>query len=134
MKPENKILGIPAGYRRMENSERRPPSKAKFLGPADSNETLSVTITLRCRHDGPPLPDVNSFASTPPSERPHMKKDEFKAKYGAALDDILKVVEFAKAKGLKVIESNAVTAYSRSFRDGSPNERGIWGQVRTLST
>jgi kumamolisin len=90
----------------MEGSELRPSSKAKFLGSADSNETLSVTITLRRRHDGPPLPDMNSFAS-PLSERPHMTNDEFEAKYGAAPDDIKKVVEFAKAKGLKVVGSNA---------------------------
>lgn len=105
--PEHKSIDIPAGYRRIEGSERRPSSKAKFLGPADLNETFSVTIVLRRRPDGPPLPDISSFVAKTLNERLHMSNDEFEEKYGAAPDDIKKVVEFAKTRGLKVVESHA---------------------------
>jgi kumamolisin len=46
---------VPEGYRRLEGSERRPAAGAKLLGPADANEQVSVTITLRRRPDGPPV-------------------------------------------------------------------------------
>jgi hypothetical protein len=97
---------IPPNFRPLEGSERRPPPKAEFLGPADPKETLSVTIVLRRRPDGPPVPDPSFFAATPPSQRRRMSTDEFAAKYGAAPADIDRVTEFAKAHGLTVVETH----------------------------
>lgn len=97
---------IPNGYRRLEGSERRPAPKAEFLGLADPKETLSITIVLRRRPDGPPVPEPSFFAATPPSQRRRMPADEFAAKYGAAPSDIDRVSEFAKAHGLTVVETH----------------------------
>jgi kumamolisin len=80
---------------------------ARLLGPADDHETFTVTIILRRRPDGPPVPDPTSFLAKPLSRRPRMSDDEFAAKYGAAPDDLQKVTAFAKAQGLQVVETNA---------------------------
>src|SRR5271157_526681 len=102
-----KRLKIPKGYAPLEGSERRPARNAKFLGPADAKEQFSVTIILRRRSDGPPLPNMSSFGLTAPSQRRRMPEDEFASKYGAAPDDIDRVTKFANEHGLTVVESNA---------------------------
>ena len=97
---------IPEGYRQLEGSERRPAPNAEFLGPADPNEQVSVTVVLRRRLDGPSAPDVDAFSAIPPSQRRRLSAEEFASKYGAAQSDIDQVVAFAKSHGLKVVETN----------------------------
>jgi Pro-kumamolisin, activation domain/Subtilase family len=98
---------IPEGYRRIEGSERRPSPGAQLLGPADPAETLTVTIVLRRRLGGPPVPDPSYFTKTPFGQRQRMPENEFTAKYGASPTDIARVTEFAQGQGLTVVETNA---------------------------
>jgi kumamolisin len=98
---------IPASYQRLAGSERRPSSEGTLLGAADLDESFSVTIVLRRRPDGPPLPDHSHFATTPPSQRQRLPADEFAARYGAAQEDIDRVTAFAREHGLTVVEANA---------------------------
>jgi hypothetical protein len=98
---------IPADHVQLKGSERRPSPNAKLLGPADPDETFRVTIVLRRRVDGPPIPDFDYFAKTPLSQRRRMPEDEFAANYGAAPDDIAKVVDFANGQKLTVVETHA---------------------------
>ena len=98
---------IPPDYRPLEGSERHPVPGAKLLGPADANETLRVTIVLRHRSDGPPLPDPADLASSLPKDRPRLTAEEFAEKYGADPADITRVVAFAEENGLRVVEMHA---------------------------
>src|SRR5271157_4142274 len=98
---------VPRNYRPIKGSERRKSPTASFLRPADKNENVTVTIVLRRRPDGPPLPDVDSFSATGPSRRRRMPEAEFAAKYGAAASDIDKVTAFLNASGLTVGETHA---------------------------
>jgi subtilase family serine protease len=97
---------IPEGFVSLPGSERRPPKDAKFLGSADEKERFNVTIVLRRRTDGAPLPDIDYFTKTPPLQRKKYTQEEFAANFGAHPDDISKVVKFAKQSGLEVIEMN----------------------------
>ena len=92
----------PANYRRLEGSERRPAPGATLLGPADPNETFSVTISVRRRPDAPPVHDVDYWTKTPPGQRKFLSHEEFAAKYGADQADLDAVAAFARAHGLKV--------------------------------
>src|ERR1017187_1455963 len=98
---------IPANYQQLAGSERHPSPKAKLVGPADPNEKLPVTIVLRRRPDGPPMPNFDSYASIPPRHRRPLPETEFAAKYGAAPSDIESVSKFASAAGLTVVETSA---------------------------
>jgi len=98
---------IPEGCRPLEGSQRHPAPTAQLLGPADPNETISVTCVLRRRLDGPPVPAMNYFAVTPLSQRGRLPEAEFAAKYGAAQSDIDQVAAFARAHGLTVVETHA---------------------------
>jgi kumamolisin len=115
------MVSIPQNYRRLAGSERRPAPGARLLGPADDDEAFTVTIILRRRSDGPPPPAAAAFMA--PRER--MSRDAFVEKYGAAPDDIAKVVDFAKSQGLtvadtdpaqrSVVVSGTVAQMSRAF-------------------
>ena len=94
-------------YSPIEGSERALPAAVKLLGPADPDEVMSVTVFLRQRPDGEPLPDFSYYATTPAAARPRLSDEEFAALYGASDDDIARVVEFARSHGLSVVESHA---------------------------
>src|SRR5471032_3170131 len=98
---------LPKDYVPVPGSERRPSKNAKLLGPADAAETFKVTIVLRRRTDGTPIPDFDYFANTPPGKRKRLNMDDFALKYGAHPDDIKKVASFAERSGLKVVETHA---------------------------
>jgi hypothetical protein len=95
---------LPDDYEPLKGSERAAPPNAKLQGPAGPDEVFSVTIVLRRRADGEPIPDYRSFATTPFRQRRRLSPDEFAAKYGAAPGDLENVVAFASSHGLTVVE------------------------------
>jgi hypothetical protein len=82
-------------YAPLKGSERRAATGAKLLGPTESEKTITVTVMVRRRKDGPPMSEPESFLLTPQSERRRMPPEEFAAKYGAADEDLAKVADFA---------------------------------------
>jgi kumamolisin len=102
------VTDIPTGYQRLDGSERRPAASAKFLGPADAHEKLTVTIVLRRRVDGSPAPRPEQFAA-PAGSVSQMPAAEFAARYGASPGDIQRVSAFATSHGLSVVEANAAS-------------------------
>ena len=104
---KNKSREIPQKYTRLNGSERRPAPNATLVGPADANQKVEVSIVLRRRPDGSPVPDFEYFANTHPKDRPQLSEEDFAAKYGAAPNDINRVAEFARSHGLAIVESNA---------------------------
>jgi hypothetical protein len=107
MSAEKNKVSIPDGYVRLAGSERRASSKAKLAGHVDLNEKFKVTISLRRRKDGAPLPDFDYFMKTPPKLRKRFAPEEFAEKFGAHPDDIKAVVGFAEKHGLKVVKTHA---------------------------
>lgn len=97
---------LPSNYIQLKGSERRPSPSATLIGATDKNEAFKVTIVLRRRPDGPPLPDHQHFLKHP-AERKPLSQDEFASKYGASDEDIQRVADFAVAHKLKVIETHA---------------------------
>lgn len=91
---------IPADYRALAGSERRPRSGAKRIGPENLNEILTVSVRIRRRSDAPPLPDL-----TKPGQRA-LSRREFAAIYGASQDDLATIADFGAANGLEVVESS----------------------------
>ncbi len=100
-------MTIPNHYRRLENSTRHIRPHAKRVGPADPNEVISITVTVRRRPGAPALPSQEHWAATLPGERRYMNPDEFTSLYGAAPADLDLVAKFAVDHGLKVVEKNA---------------------------
>jgi hypothetical protein len=97
---------VPAGYARLEKSERHAARSAKRVRAADANEVFSVSVRVRRRPDAPPLPDMNHWAATPVHARQYIARDQFADRYGADPADLEQVVGFADNAGLKVVESS----------------------------
>jgi len=96
-----------SNYHRLEGSELRPTPAARLLGPASETETLSVTIVLRRRPDGPPVPEPVYYAQTPPPLRRRLSEPVFATRYGADPAEIERVTTFARGHGLTVDEIHA---------------------------
>jgi hypothetical protein len=79
---------VPSGYARLEKSERDLVPNSQLIGPADTNEVISVSVRVRRGSDAPALPDMSDLASTPGSSRQYMSREEFANLYGAAPDDL----------------------------------------------
>jgi kumamolisin len=94
------MKAIPSGYKRIESSRRAPRPGAKMVGPADPNETLTVSVRVRRRPDAPALPDPASLAAAPVGERPLLSREDFAEHYGAAQSDLDKVADFGKFRAV----------------------------------
>jgi hypothetical protein len=97
---------IPAGYHRLEKSERHSAPGARRLGPADPAEILTVSIRVRRRPDAAPMPDPAVLAATPIGQRQYLSREEFAQRYGADPKDLAQVADFARSHGLKVAETS----------------------------
>src|SRR6266852_1156762 len=104
---EEHMAQFPKGYRALANSERPPAPGVVRMGPMDPKETLSVSIRVRRRLDGPSLPNLNTLAATSLAQRGYLSREDFAASYGAAQADLDQVVAFAQSQGLTVVETNA---------------------------
>jgi kumamolisin len=98
---------VPENYQRLDGSERHPSPSATLLRPADADEKVTITIVLRRRLDGPPLPGPEFFLATPPAQRQRLPPDDFAALYGASPADIKQVTDFLTSGSLTVVETNA---------------------------
>jgi kumamolisin len=100
---------IPLDYVALDGSERHPSPGATVTGPTDPGESVTVSIVLRRRPDGPPVPGFSYYASTPRSQRRRLSREDFAARFGAADDDIAKVVDFVTSHGLQVVDTDPAT-------------------------
>jgi len=98
---------VPDSYVRLEGSERHPVPKARLIGPVDPKERFSVTIVIRRRPDGDPMPDFDHFLKTPPSLRERLSEEEFARKYGASTEDMKRITDFAIRNDLKVEQTHS---------------------------
>jgi kumamolisin len=96
---------VAAGYVALERSEKAAMPGAHRVSPADPKETLSVSIRLRPRPDASPL-SIDNLTEAPILQRPYFTRQEYAEKYGAIQSDIDQVTAFAKANGLKVVETS----------------------------
>ena len=55
---------IPAEYRVLEGSGRKPPTGAQRSSLADPGEVLTVSVRVRSRPDAPALPDPDNRVVT----------------------------------------------------------------------
>jgi kumamolisin len=100
-------MPVPEGFVPLKGSESGQARDARIVRSADPAEGLSVTINVRRRPDGPPLPDLDYWAATPLGERTFVGREEFAELYGASPEDLETIAAFARHHGLTVTEANA---------------------------
>ena len=97
----------PRGLVAVTGSQRQPVAGGSRVADADPEESLSVTLRVRRRPDGPAMPSLGELAKIPLDEREFPTREEFARLYGAADDDLAAVAAFAQTHGLSVTGQSA---------------------------
>jgi kumamolisin len=95
---------VPKTHLPVTGTERKPVPGAKRVGPADPEETLTVSIRVRRGQDAPPVPGLNDYAPNTPRRR--FSHEEFAKQFGASQADLDRVASFGQSYGLEVVESS----------------------------
>jgi Pro-kumamolisin, activation domain len=103
----NSSTELPDGYVRLPGSERGRGAATEPVGPADPDELVTVTICLRRRPDGPPVPSFDSYALGGGRRHGRLALDVFAARYGAHPDELEAVAAFARGAGLNVLGTHS---------------------------
>jgi kumamolisin len=93
-------------YTPVPGSERAPVRGAERLGPADPDEEIKVTVLVRRRPDSGFSGLLQEMAASPPTERRHLSREELAGQHGADPADLEEVAEWARGRGLSVVESS----------------------------
>jgi len=90
----------------LKNSARTPMRGARLVGPADPNEKVQVTITLRRGSQPAAFQAAQAMSARPPRQRQHLTREAFAATHGAQDADLAKIRTFAAQHGLTVVSEN----------------------------
>src|SRR5215472_615533 len=94
----------PAGYMKLQGSDRSPRPGFRAAGPVDPDEPVRVVVKLR-PHQQPPDPAV--LGAVRPSERgSYAPPEQQSAIYGADQSSVDAVTRFAAEHGLQVEEAD----------------------------
>ncbi|HXK09356.1 MAG TPA: S53 family peptidase [Vicinamibacteria bacterium] len=91
----------------LAGSQKSPLRGAKSAGKIDPGERFEVTVRVRAREGADRAADLAALASTPPSRRRPLSREEFASRFGAAPDDLDRVEQFAHEHGLDVVSRSA---------------------------
>jgi kumamolisin len=80
---------------------------AKFIGPADPQEIIAVTLVVRPRRKVPELHADQTLAALLPRERHYLSREEFAVHHGAHPDELAQVEQFARKHGFEIVETSA---------------------------
>src|ERR1700675_3856014 len=80
---------------------------AKFIGPADPQEIIAVTLVVRPRRKGPELHADETLAGLLPPQHHYHSRQEFAVRQGAQPDELAQVEQFARKHGFEIVETPA---------------------------
>lgn len=96
----------PKNYVPLAESEHLHPKGHAQLEKTDAGEKITATLILR-RQQGGETKGLDYFQSTAFADRKHVSHQDFAGLHGSSQEDLTKVEQFAKSKGLEVVDSNA---------------------------
>ncbi len=93
------------GYKILSGSERKPLPNSRPVGPVNPGEQVEVTVYLRA----PATSNLtNNISEQVQRQGRPMSRQEYIATQSASPDDLAKVEDFARKKGLTVVETDPV--------------------------
>src|SRR3546814_14647954 len=99
----------------LSGSERTPLAGARRIGAADPAESLRVLVVLR-RHGYGEFNDIIDRLAAGDAPTAHLSRSTFAGRFGAASEDIEKIIDFAHRFELELV--------SRKLESGSVFLRG----------
>ena len=93
-----------ADWVRLEGSEPQRPAGAQRVQDIDPELAIRVTVVVRGRDDAGLARTVEELTGTPPAERRYVSRTELGERYGADPEDLRRVADFYRDRGLEVVE------------------------------
>jgi len=84
----------------VEGSEKRPIVGSRVIGPVDPNVHVELTVILKRKGDHKEIAAI--AASDAVEERKHLSREEYAQQFGASMDDVIKIENFARTHHLHV--------------------------------
>jgi kumamolisin len=103
---EEKTMAMQENHVDLKNSTRQPIPGARLIGPADPNERVQVTITLRRGSQPAAFAAAQQMVAKPVRERRHLTRAEFAAAHGMQIADLEKIRTFATQHRLQVVSES----------------------------
>ena len=91
----------------LPGSERPLIKGSTLLGPVESNEPITVAVIARQKPGSPEVPDLDYWENTPPGQRVYLSSEEFFERHGAAKEEVDRVADYLKDRGLRIVEQHA---------------------------
>ncbi|MGB6356324.1 MAG: protease pro-enzyme activation domain-containing protein, partial [Steroidobacteraceae bacterium] len=91
----------------LPGSERPLIKGSTLLGPVEANEPITVAVVVRQKPGSPEVPDLNYWQNTPPDQRVYLSPEEFFERHGAAKEEVDRVADYLKDRGLRIVEQHA---------------------------
>jgi len=88
-------------------SEPPPRFAATVVRPANANEFITVTVKVRSKDEKAAEDGLEKQAAVAAHARKHVGREDFAATHGADPAELKKVEDYARSKGLSVVESCA---------------------------
>jgi kumamolisin len=90
----------------LSGSHRNAVPGSRVIGPSHPHQRIEVTVRARARADIPQGLRADATSAGPTSQRTYLTRDQLTADYGSSPEDIAKVVAFANAHQLSVVETS----------------------------
>lgn len=100
-------MNRPTQTRPLPGSERPPIKGSTLLGAVKANEPITVAVTVRQKPGGSEVPDLEYWENTVPDQRVYLSQEEFFERHGAASEEVDRVADYLKDRGLRIVEQHA---------------------------
>jgi kumamolisin len=92
----------------LPGSHREMLPGAKLIGPVDREQTIEISLRLRCRSNLDQKVNLDQMGLLFPRDRRYVARERFASEFGANPDDIKEVEEFARTHNFKIVpDANA---------------------------
>jgi hypothetical protein len=97
----------PTNAHPLTGSDRPQMMGSKLLGPVEASEPVTVVVTVRQKPDSLEVPDLEHWQNTSPDQRVYPSAEEFFERHGAADEEVDRVADYLKERGLRIVERHA---------------------------
>jgi Pro-kumamolisin, activation domain/Abnormal spindle-like microcephaly-assoc'd, ASPM-SPD-2-Hydin len=91
----------------LPGSERPQIKGSRLLGRVEAHERITVAVIVRQKPGSAEVPGLEHWQDTPPDKRVYLSQEEFFERHGAAKEEVDRVAQYLKDRGLRVIEQHA---------------------------
>jgi Pro-kumamolisin, activation domain/Abnormal spindle-like microcephaly-assoc'd, ASPM-SPD-2-Hydin len=91
----------------LPGSERPQIRGSTLLRPVEADEWVKVAVIVRQKPGSAEVPGLEHWQDTPPDKRAYLSQEEFFERHGAAKEEVDRIAEYLKSRGLRVIEQHA---------------------------